>query len=78
MYSRKIDGQTLTLAPSGWTYDRTFVFLDFETNTLWFPYRKGLKGIQGRYFGRWLPIVDFTDTTWKRWKESNPGSLILK
>ena len=25
VYSREIDGQTLTLAPSGWTYNNTFV-----------------------------------------------------
>ena len=37
MYSREIDGQILTLDPSGWTYHRTFVLYDYETETLWYP-----------------------------------------
>jgi len=42
VYSRQIDGNILTLAPSGWTYGRfadssTFVLVDKETESLWFP-----------------------------------------
>ena len=42
MYSREIDGDILTLAPSGWTYGENastslFVLIDKETESLWFP-----------------------------------------
>ena len=42
VYSRQIDGNIVTLAPSGWTYGQnasrsTFVLVDKETESLWFP-----------------------------------------
>jgi hypothetical protein len=78
VYSRRIDGRTLTLAPSGWTYKRTFVLYDRETETLWYPYDQGLKGIQGKYFQRWLPVVESADTRWEAWRTKHPRSKILR
>ncbi len=78
MYRREIDGRVLTIAPSGWTYDNTFVLYDKETNTLWYPYRKGLMGIQGPHFKRWLPRIDSKDTRWGKWVDAHPGSRILE
>lgn len=78
MYSRNIDGQTLTLAASGWTYKYIFVLRDQETGTLWYPYRKGLKGIQGKYFKRWLPKISSQDTTWSKWTKKHPASKLLQ
>ena len=77
MYSREIDGRTLTLVPSGWTYERTFVLYDRETNSLWYPYPEGLKGIQGVYFERWLPKLASDDTPWRQWKAKHPHSRIM-
>lgn len=78
MYSRTIDGQPLTIIPSGWTYDNTFVLYDRETGTMWYPYRRGLKGIQGKYFNRWLPRISSSDTTWGKWYKKYPESKILR
>ena len=78
VYSRQIDGRTLTLVPSGWTYKSTFVLYDRETGTLWYPYKKGLMGIQGKYFKRWLPEIPSDDTQWRKWVKKHPGSKILK
>ena len=78
VYSREIDGRELTIAPSGWTYDNTFVLYDKETNTLWYPYEDGLKGIQGHYFERWLPELNSEDTEWDEWHDDHPDSRILK
>ncbi len=78
VYSRTIDGKKLTIAPSGWTYNNTFVLYDRETGTLWYPYRKGLKGIQGVYFKRWLHKIESEDTKWKKWHRKHPASKILK
>ena len=78
MYSREIDGRTLTIVPTGWTYDNTFVLYDRETGTMWYPYRKGLWGIQGEYLRRWLPKLRSDDTAWKKWQRKHPGSEILR
>jgi hypothetical protein len=78
VYSRQIDGRTLTLVPSGWTYKSTFVLYDRETGTLWYPYKKGLMGIQGKYFKKWLPEIPSDDTQWRKWVKKHPESKILK
>ena len=68
----------MTIAPAGWTYKNTFVLYDRETGTLWYPYKKGLKGIQGKYFERWLPKVSSKDTQLRKWLKKHPDSKILK
>jgi hypothetical protein len=78
VYSREIDGESLTIVPSGWTYNNTFVLYDRETETLWYPYKKGLKGIQGKYVNRWLPKISSKDTLWEKWQKQFPESRILK
>ncbi len=78
MYSRVIDERILTIVPSGWTYKNIFVLYDRETETLWYPYRKGLMGIQGEYFNRWLEKLPSDDTVWWKWKRKHPNSKILR
>ena len=78
VYSRRINGITLTLAPTGWTYKNSFVLYDKESGTLWYPDRKGLKGIQGKYFGRFLPKLPSYDTRWGDWINSYHNTKILK
>jgi len=59
VYSREIDGKILTLAPSGWTYKRTFVLYDKETGTLWYPKKDGqdrIKGYQMVQMGKRTPV----------------------
>ena len=77
MYSREIDDRTLTLVPSGWTYERTFVLYDRETGSLWYPYSDGLLGIQGVYFERRLPKLASDDTRWREWQTRHPDSRIM-
>lgn len=77
MYRRQLDGQPLTLAPSGWTYDFTFVLFDKETGSLWYPDDTGLKAIQGPLFGRHLPKLDSKDTQWDQWRQDNPTSAVM-
>ncbi len=78
MYSRKLNGKTLTIAPSGWTYKNTFVLYDKETESLWYPYKKGLMGIQGIFFKQWLPKLESEDTQWEKWRRKNPDSKIIE
>lgn len=74
MYSRELDGQILTLAPSGWTYRRTFVLYDYETETLWYPLpgTEGLTGIAGPLRGRVLPALEAQRTLWGVWQTGHP------
>lgn len=78
VYSRQIDGRSLTLAPSGWTYNHTFVLYDKETGTLWYPYAKGLMGIQGTYFKSWLPEIKSEDTRLGHWMDKHPQTKIAR
>lgn len=78
VYSRQIDGQSLTLAPSGWTYKDTFVLYDKETGSLWYPYPEGLMAIQGPYFRRRLPEIPSEDTALGPWIEANPDTLLMR
>jgi len=78
VYSRKLDGKTLTLAPSGWTYDNTFVLYDKETESLWYPNNKGLMAIQGVYFKKVLPKLKSVDTRWNKWQKKHPETKILE
>lgn len=78
MYSREIDGEVLTLAASGWTYDYTFVLYDRETESLWYQLDdEKLTCIDGFYKGRTLPIVSFVQTSWASWHADHPDSLYL-
>ena len=78
MNSREVDGRVLNLAPSGWTYDFTFVLYDKESGSLWYPTEDGLMGIQGPYFERFLKKLPSEDTQWRAWRRKYPDSLILR
>jgi hypothetical protein len=78
VYSREIDGKKLTLAPSGWTYKKTFVLYDKETGSLWYPGKKGLMSIQGVYFKRWLPKIRSEKHDWQNWKKNYPNTRLMK
>jgi len=80
VYSRRLDGKTLTLAPSGWTYRRTFVLYDKETESLWYPFPngEGLTGISGEYRDRFLPELESTTAAWKDWRKEHPDTKFMK
>jgi len=80
VYSREIDGQTLTLSASGWTYDFTFVLYDYETESLWYHLDgdDGLTCIGGFYADRKLPELNSVLIRWKQWHEDHLTSKVLK
>ena len=80
MYSRELDGQTLTLAPSGWTYRQTFVLYDKESETLWYPVpgTKGLTGISGPHQDRVLPELRSKKTRWQQWHQEHPETKFMR
>lgn len=78
MYSRQLEDRTLTLVPSGWTYDSTFVLYDRETESLWYPDENSLRAISGPLFGKRLPELPSKDTSWSRWSTEHAESKILE
>ena len=81
MYSREIDGKVLTLSSSGWTYRKTFVLFDYETESVWYHLESdyALTCISsGVYAGRRLPELGSTFTRWSNWKAMHPDSKFLK
>jgi hypothetical protein len=80
VYSREIDGKTLTLSASGWTYDRLFVLYDYETESIWYhlPNTNALTCVAGPYEGRTLPEVASAYQVWAKWKAAYPETKYLK
>jgi hypothetical protein len=80
VYSGEINGQILTISASGWTYDRTFVLYDYETESLWYhmPGEDGLICIRGFYAGQKLEEFMSTQTRWRDWFAENPNTKFLK
>ena len=76
MYSRELDGQTLTLAASGWTYRYTFVLYDHQTESLWYHLEgtQGLTCIAGAYQDRFLPESTSAKARWSTWVAEHPGT----
>jgi hypothetical protein len=83
VYGRTLDGQELTLAASGWTWQNTFVLWDHETGSTWFG-GAGAVGwddlvcIGGPLQGARLPSLDLHRTFWRSWHDSHPGSKIMR
>jgi hypothetical protein len=79
VYSREIDGTTLTLSASGWTYDFTFVLFDYETESLWYHLQDtdGLTCVGGFYADRKLAELPSIKTRWNQWKAANPETMYL-
>jgi len=80
VYSREIDGQILTLGASGWTYRRTFVLWDRETESIWYHLEgtDGLTCIGGQFADRKLEELPSAVGRWNWWIENEPGSKFLK
>ena len=79
MYSREINGHVLTLSPSGWTYQNTFVLYDYETESLWYHMsgESGLTCISGVYADTKLPEYESTQTRWSDWLGDHPETKYL-
>jgi hypothetical protein len=78
-----LDGEVLTIAASGWTYDEgeynLFVLQDYETGSLWYHLAgtKALTCIAGPHEGRTLAELGSAYQPWNRWKRSHPNTLVL-
>jgi len=80
VYSRELDGDTLTFAASGWTYNFTFVLADHQTESLWYHLEgtEGLTCISGFYADRFLPEAGAVLTRWNNWFSEHPETKYWK
>lgn len=82
MNSRQVDDEILTLAPSGWTYDRTFVLYDHQTESMWYPVQNEqsqhqFSGISGQYAGRKLDPLPGEIMPWNEWVILHPETKLM-
>lgn len=82
-YNRVLDGETLTIAASGWTWHDKFVLQDYETGSLWWT-GLGLEGkdlmlcVAGPLQNVALPRVESFRGLWRPWVEAYPETKLLK
>ncbi len=80
VYSRELGDQILTFVSSGWTYRRTFVLYDRETESMWYHLRgeSQLTCISGPLADNKLDEFESTVTRWNYWLKTFPQSKFLK
>jgi len=72
---REVDGEVTEFGVSGVLYNSDLVFYDRASNTLWDQVEA--KGIVGPRTGQQLTMVPVTMTTWSRWRNAHPDTLVL-
>lgn len=72
---REVDGNVTEFGVSGVLYNSDLVFYDRTSNTLWDQVEA--KGIVGPKTGQQLTLVPVTMTTWSRWRNAHPDTLVL-
>jgi hypothetical protein len=72
---REVDGEVTEFGVSGVLYNSDLVFYDRASNTLWDQVEA--KGIVGPKTGQQLTLVPVTMTTWSRWRNAHPDTLVL-
>lgn len=76
MYSRVVDGKTLTLGVSGKLWNNALVMYDRETDSLW-AHVTG-EAIRGPLKGKRLTMLAATPrVTWEKWRRLHPNTLAL-
>ncbi|MCH7811940.1 MAG: DUF3179 domain-containing protein [Chloroflexi bacterium] len=75
VYDRRVDGETLEFGVSGKLVMNDLVMFDRQTDSLWQQILG--EGIDGHYKGTRLTAVSATQTTWARWRDAHPETLVL-
>jgi hypothetical protein len=75
VFDAKINGQNLTFGVSGLLYQSDMLLYDRKTDSLW----SQIKGeaVTGPLTGARLKLLSSTQTTWRKWKNEHPETLIL-
>jgi len=75
LFDAEVDGRKLDFGVSGLLYNSDVLLYDRQSESLWSQIRG--QSISGPYAGvnlTWLPV---THTSWQRWRQNYPQSLVL-
>jgi hypothetical protein len=75
VYDRRVHGEVLDFGHRGWIYQKSFLFYDDKTDSLWVQATG--KAIHGAYKGQQLERLPSTQTTWGQWRRQHPKTLVL-
>lgn len=75
MYSRQVEGQTLTFGVSGKLIRNTLVMYDRETDSLWGQIIG--EAVDGPLVGTKLEFLPSIHTSWADWKAQHPDTQVL-
>jgi hypothetical protein len=75
VFDGKINGKSLTFGVSGLLYQSDMLLYDRKTDSLW----SQIKGeaVTGPMTGSRLKLLSSTQTTWGKWKNEHPETLVL-
>ncbi|WP_026838349.1 DUF3179 domain-containing protein [Gillisia sp. JM1] len=74
-FDATVRGEPKTFGVSGLLYNSDVLLYDRETESLWSQLR--YEAVAGPLAGEQLEILNTSNTTWKEWKNKNPGTLVL-
>jgi hypothetical protein len=75
VYARKVKDQTLDFSHRGWLYEETFLFYDYQTDSLWVQATG--QAVSGPFKGTILDRLPATQTTWSEWRQLHPETRVL-
>ena len=74
-FDAKINGKATTFGVSGLLYNSDVLLYDRQTESLWSQLMS--KSISGQMVGEVLSMLHTENTTWKKWNEKHPNTLVL-
>jgi hypothetical protein len=75
VYSRRLDGHTLTFDHARFLHEGSFVMYDLETVSLWI-HTTGEAAV-GEHKWKVLEFIPSIVTTWKNWRSEHPQTRVL-
>jgi hypothetical protein len=75
VYERELDGRVLNFGHAGMLYQNSFLMYDQQTESIWIQVTG--EAFHGPLKGKKLKLMPSTVTTWEKWKERYPHSLVL-
>ncbi len=74
-FEAKIKGSSTTFGVSGLLYNSDVLLYDRQTESLWSQLMS--QCISGPLVGETLQMINTENTTWEKWKEKHPNTLVL-
>jgi hypothetical protein len=75
VFDAKVNGKNLTFGVSGLLYQSDMLLYDRKTESLWSQIKT--EAVTGPMTGARLKLLSSTQTTWGKWKEKHPKTLVL-